>query len=119
MPNSHLDHDHSAAGSSVVDVGRYDGLTFDATADLFKALSSPLRLAIVHAVHESPKCVHELVTELGVSQPLVSQHLRVLRAARVVHGERRGREIAYLLTDHHIGHIVSDALAHTEEPTDD
>ena len=80
MPNSHLDHDHSAAGSSVVDVGRYDGLTFDATADLFKALSSPLRLAIVHAVHESPKCVHELVTELGVSQPLVSQHLRVLRA---------------------------------------
>ena len=35
-----------------------------------------------------------------------------------VHGERRGREITYLLTDHHIGHIVSDALAHTEEPTD-
>jgi len=93
--------------------------TFDATADLFRALSSPLRLAIVHAVHEGPKCVHELVDELGVSQPLVSQHLRVLRAARVVHGDRRGREITYLLTDHHIGHIVSDALAHTKEPTDD
>jgi ArsR family transcriptional regulator len=94
----------------------YPDSTFDSTADLFKALSSPLRLAIVHQVHEEPKCVHELVELLGVSQPLVSQHLRVLRAARVVHGERRGREIAYVLTDHHIGHIVSDALAHTQEP---
>ncbi len=98
------------------DLAQYEGSTFDETAEMFKALSSPLRLAIVHAVHASPKCVHELVDELGVSQPLVSQHLRVLRAARVVHGERRGREIAYLLTDHHIGHIVSDALAHTAEP---
>jgi ArsR family transcriptional regulator, zinc-responsive transcriptional repressor len=119
MSNASLDHDHGDAGSGSSDVEHYDDETFDATAELFKALSSPLRLAIVHAVHESPKCVHELVTELGVSQPLVSQHLRVLRAARVVHGERRGREITYLLTDHHIGHIVSDALAHTEEPSDD
>ena len=98
------------------EIPSYAGSTFDATAEMFKALSSPLRLAIVHAVHAGPKCVHDLVDELGVSQPLVSQHLRVLRAARVVHGERRGREIAYLLTDHHIGHIVSDALAHTAEP---
>lgn len=91
---------------------------FDVTAELFKALSSPVRLAIVHAVHERPHCVHELVSALGVSQPLVSQHLRVLRAARVVHGERRGREITYVLTDHHIGHIVGDALAHTQEPSE-
>lgn len=91
---------------------------FDVTADLFKALSSPVRLAIVHAVHDRPHCVHELVTALGVSQPLISQHLRVLRAARVVHGERRGREITYVLTDHHIGHIVGDALAHTQEPSE-
>jgi DNA-binding transcriptional ArsR family regulator len=92
---------------------------FDATAELFKSLASPLRLAIVNSVHEHPKCVHELVDELGVSQPLVSQHLRVLRAARVVHGNRRGREITYELTDHHIGHIVGDALAHTEENDDE
>lgn len=93
-----------------------DDNTLDATAEMFKALSSPLRLAIVDQVHDGPKCVHELVETLGVSQPLISQHLRVLRAARIVSGERRGREIAYVLVDHHIGHIVSDALAHAKEP---
>jgi ArsR family transcriptional regulator len=108
-------HDDHPRGPGVP-LDHFEDDTFVATAELFKALSSPLRLAIVHAIHDEPKCVHELVSELSVSQPLVSQHLRVLRAARVVHGERRGREITYALTDHHIGHIVSDALAHTEEP---
>jgi hypothetical protein len=32
-----------------------------------------------------------------------------------VRGERRGREIAYSLTDEHIGHIVADAIAHARE----
>jgi ArsR family transcriptional regulator len=103
------DHDHGAVETT------FEDATFDATAELLKALSSPLRLAIVHLIHEQPRCVHEIVDALGVSQPLVSQHLRVLRAARVVHGQRRGREIEYLLVDHHIGHIVGDALTHTEE----
>ena len=47
---------------------------------------------------------------LGAPQPLVSQHLRVLRGAGVVRGSRRGREIAYALTDEHIAHIVADAV---------
>jgi DNA-binding transcriptional ArsR family regulator len=59
--------------------------------------------------------VHELVDALGVAQPLVSQHLRVLRGAGVVRGARRGREIEYSLTDEHIAHIVADAVSHARE----
>jgi DNA-binding transcriptional ArsR family regulator len=45
----------------------------------------------------------------------VSQHLRVLRSARLVRAERRGREIAYSLADAHVGHIVADAVSHAAE----
>lgn len=89
---------------------------FVAGAELLRALANPLRLAVVDQLHDGPRCVHELVDALGVSQPLVSQHLRVLRGARVITGERRGREVAYRLTDDHVAHIVGDALRHASEP---
>jgi DNA-binding transcriptional ArsR family regulator len=57
-----------------------------------------------------------LVDTLGAPQPLVSQHLRVLRGAGIVRGSRRGREIAYSLTDEHVAHIVADAVSHSREP---
>jgi DNA-binding transcriptional ArsR family regulator len=64
--------------------------------------------------------VHELVGTLGRPQPLVSQHLGVLRLAGVVVAERRGREMIYSLADRHVAHIVRDAVAHAaEEPRTD
>jgi len=64
---------------------------------------------------ESGRCVHELVGALRVAQPLVSQHLRILKSAGVVAGERHGREVVYRLVDEHLAHIVTDAVAHAEE----
>ena len=90
--------------------------TFEAAGELLRALAAPVRIAIVTELGGGPKCVHELVESTGAAQPLVSQHLRVLRGAGVVRGERRGREIAYSLTDDHIGHIVADAITHAREP---
>lgn len=87
----------------------------DAASALLRALASPHRLAIVRALAAGPHCVHELVDALGISQPLVSQHLRVLRAGDLVSAKRRGREIAYALADHHVTHIVEDAIAHVGE----
>ncbi len=65
------------------------------------------------------RCVHELVDALGVPQPLVSQHLKILKAAGVVAGERSGREVLYRLADHHLAHIVVDAVAHAEARSDE
>ncbi len=88
---------------------------FEAAGDLLRVLAAPARLAIVTELAEQPRFVHELVELLGMSLPLVSQHLRVLRAARLVAVERHGREAAYSLADQHVGHIVADAVQHSRE----
>jgi DNA-binding transcriptional ArsR family regulator len=87
----------------------------DAAGELLRALAAPVRIAIVLQLRESQRCVHELVDALGVPQPLVSQHLKILKAAGVVAGERSGREVLYRLADHHLAHIVIDAVAHAGE----
>jgi DNA-binding transcriptional ArsR family regulator len=87
----------------------------EAAGELLRALAAPVRIAIVLQLRESQRCVHELVDALGVPQPLVSQHLKILKAAGVVTGERSGREVLYRLADHHLSHIVIDAVAHASE----
>jgi DNA-binding transcriptional ArsR family regulator len=87
----------------------------DAAGELLRALAAPVRIAIVLQLRESQRCVHELVDALGVPQPLVSQHLKILKAAGVVTGERAGREVLYRLVDHHLAHIVVDAVDHAGE----
>jgi ArsR family transcriptional regulator, zinc-responsive transcriptional repressor len=89
----------------------------DTAGDLLRALAAPVRIAIVLQLRTSPRCVHELVDALAVTQPLISQHLRVLKSAGVVRGERRGREVVYRLVDHHLAHIVLDAVEHAGEET--
>jgi DNA-binding transcriptional ArsR family regulator len=83
--------------------------------DLLRALAAPIRIAIVLELRDSDRCVHELVATLRVAQPLISQHLRVLKTAGVVQGDRRGREVVYRLVDDHLAHIVVDAVAHVQE----
>jgi ArsR family transcriptional regulator, zinc-responsive transcriptional repressor len=88
---------------------------FEAAGELLKVLAAPARLAIVMELADQPRFVHELVERLGMSQPLVSSHLRVLRGARLVEVERNGREAAYSLADQHVAHIVADAVQHSKE----
>lgn len=85
---------------------------YDAAGELLRALTAPIRLAVIELLAAEPRCVHELVDTLGSPQPLVSQHLKVLRAARLVTTSRRGREVVYQLTDDHVAQIVRDAVAH-------
>ena|ERR1700761_6534184 len=87
----------------------------EAASDILRALAAPVRIAIVLQLLESQRCVHELVDALGVAQPLVSQHLRVLKAAGVVAGERSGREVLYRLADHHLAQIAIAAVTHAQE----
>ena len=87
-------------------------------AELFGALAVPVRSAIVHRLSEGERAVGELVEALGVSQPLVSQHLRTLRLAGLVTVERRGRHAVYALADEHVAHIFLDAYRHSLEHRD-
>lgn len=83
--------------------------------EVLKAVASPVRLAVILELAHGPRCVHELVAQVQASQPVVSQHLRVLRGMRLVRGDRHGREVAYSLVDDHVAHIARDALKHAQE----
>ena len=110
-------HEHRPlANGFTPDVSPSVGTLTDA-GELLRALAAPVRIAIVLQLRHGPRCVHELVDALDVTQPLISQHLRVLKAAGVVQGERRGREVVYHLVDDHLAHIVVDAVAHVQEDT--
>lgn len=54
-------------------------------ATTFEALADPTRRQILDLLRERPHLVGELVSLLGLSQPLVSKHLRVLRDVGLVH----------------------------------
>ncbi len=88
---------------------------YEAAGALLRALTAPIRLAVIDLLADHAYCVHELVDAIGAPQPLVSQHLRVLRGAGLVRTSRRGREVVYELTDVHAAHIVRDAVAHASE----
>jgi ArsR family transcriptional regulator len=98
-------------GAVVVD----EGSLADA-CELLRALGTPHRLAIVLELAERPRCVHELVDVIGISQSLASQHLRVLRTTGLVTAARRGKETVYTLSDEHVAHIARDAITHGSEP---
>ncbi|QHC54943.1 ArsR/SmtB family transcription factor [Rathayibacter tanaceti] len=84
-------------------------------AELFKVLSSASRLRLLRALAEETSTVGRLAEVTGLSQPLVSQHLRTLRSAGLVAVERVGREAHYSVADTHVSHIVDDAVRHALE----
>ncbi|WP_459304920.1 ArsR/SmtB family transcription factor [Arthrobacter sp. Sr33] len=84
-------------------------------AELFKALGATSRLRILTSLAASEGSVGSLVQATGLSQPLVSQHLRLLRSMNLVTVTRSGRDATYALTDEHVAHVISDAIAHTGE----
>lgn len=75
--------------------------TIEEQAAVFSALADPTRLKLVRLLcrQRDPDalCVNALAGFLGVTQSAVSQHLRVLKAAGLVQGERRGYHIHYFI----------------------
>lgn len=68
-------------------------------ANFCAALSDPIRLLILYSLNEAPRNVTDLSTELGVNQPTMSRHLKVLRDRGLVNTVRTGTTITYHLTD--------------------
>ncbi|NUP99488.1 MAG: helix-turn-helix transcriptional regulator [Armatimonadetes bacterium] len=76
-------------------------------ADQLKALADPLRLRLLELLHERGEtCVCELVDALGTSQANVSTHLRVLRAAGLVHSQKIGKWVFYRLDQEGLGGLL-------------
>lgn len=84
-------------------------------AETFHLLGDPTRLRIVLACLDAPAAVGAIAERLDLSQSLVSHHLRLLRAARLVRPERKARQIFYSLTDEHVAGMLRGMLDHVSE----
>ena len=69
-----------------------------ALSSALRALGDPTRLQVLLILSEGESCVCELVAALGLSQPLLSHHLRVLREQGFVSDRKSGRLSYYRLT---------------------
>lgn len=69
-------------------------------AEIFKALAHPIRLKIVCGLAKKDECnVSTMVEKLGIAQPLVSQHLNILKNAGIITGYKKGTQICYKVTN--------------------
>lgn len=83
---------------------------------LLTCMAHPVRLGVLARLHtQGPASVGDLVEALDVEQSALSHHLRHLRDARLVVGDRDGRRVIYRLHDAHVGAIVQDTLEHAAE----
>lgn len=87
-------------------------------ADMFRLMGDPTRLRIILSCLNEPINVGDIAAQLDSSPSLVSHHLRLLKAARVLRSERRGKQIFYSALDQHIRCVIDDMVAHIGEPTD-
>lgn len=85
-------------------------------SDLFRLLGDVTRLRIVLSCLEAPVAVSDMANSLNLSPSLVSHHLRLLRAARIVKAERQGKQVFYTAADQHISCVLTDMLEHIKEP---
>ena len=72
---------------------------YEELARIGRALSSPVRLQLLDLVRQAPRSVEVLAEQAGVPMANVSQHLKLLRAAHLVHADKRGQRVVYRLTD--------------------
>lgn len=91
---------------------------YEAAAELFGVLSTPIRLRIIGALCGGEKNVSQLLQEIEVSQPNMSQQLNVLYRAGVVDKRREGAQMYYRIADETVVRVckaVCSQVRGTEE----
>lgn len=84
-------------------------------ADVLRLVGEPSRLRILMACLAGPESVSAIVVATGIPRSLVSHHLRLLRASRLLRTARRGRSIFYSVADERVRCIVTDLVAHVQD----
>jgi DNA-binding transcriptional ArsR family regulator len=73
-----------------------------------KALGHPARLAIVQFLISKKECIcNDIVNELSLAQPTISQHLKELKNAEIIQGTIEGKSICYCLNPKVIENLVT------------
>lgn len=102
MPH-HLDHSSLSQNEIMI------------LAETFRLLGDPSRLKILLSCVPGPISVGDIAEKLDLSLSLVSHHLRLLRGARLVKGERQAKQIFYAIADQHVSQVLQDMATHIAE----
>jgi ArsR family transcriptional regulator len=80
-------------------------------ARVFDALSDPVRLEIIECLRQGERCVCEIIPCVGLIQPLVSRHLKILRDCGLVKDRKEGNRRLYSITDSRIFQAVDSVTS--------
>jgi ArsR family transcriptional regulator len=75
-----------------------DGV-YDKAAELFAVLSTPIRLRIISELCQGVRNVGQLLDQIGVSQPNMSQHLNIMYRSGILGKRRQGAQMFYRIAD--------------------
>ena len=75
---------------------------------IFKALSDPTRLKILDFLRNGEKCVCEIIPYVGLIQPVVSRHLKILKDTGLVRDKKDGNKRLYSITEPQIFQIIDE-----------
>jgi len=89
-----------------------DDDTYVELSGLFSSLADPTRVRLVHVLLRQELCTCDLAATLGVSESATSQHLRLLKALRLVKSRRAGKVVYHSLDDEHIAALIRVGLVH-------
>ena len=84
-------------------------------AEIFRIMGDQSRLRIILLCVDGPICVSDIAARLELPQSLVSHHLRLLRATRILRARRQGKQMYYSVADEHISCVVADMVDHVSE----
>ncbi|MEM9303338.1 MAG: metalloregulator ArsR/SmtB family transcription factor [Pseudomonadota bacterium] len=104
-PEDHTEHEHPPLGDDQV----------ARAARMGAAMGDPGRLRLLALLLQGRHCVSELTIESGDSTSLVSQRLKVLTEADLLHREREGKHVFYSLADDHVRILVRNLLSHADD----
>lgn len=81
-------------------------------AETFRAMADSNRAKMVYCLLHQELCVCDLAAVVGLSESAVSQHLRVLRALRLVRSRKEGKLVYYSVADDHVSSLLAVCLEH-------
>jgi DNA-binding transcriptional ArsR family regulator len=84
--------------------------------DVFRAVADPTRRRVLELLRDGDRSVRELAAPFHVTQPAISQHLRVLREAGLVRSRRVGRRRVYRLNRAPLGRLQAWASRFVVDP---
>lgn len=87
-----------------------DPLQPDRCAEVLGALAAPERLRLMRLLIDGEKNVTEIIECTGIPPLNISHHLTVLKNARLIESEKRGRFVVYSITQNIIGEIISSGI---------